>query len=295
MENIANIIKSMSLKAEVFFSGRLCGIQSFSSEGKGHLHLVKKGYLTVIMKDGTKLVIDKPSVIFIPGDIEHRIIAQQSEGVEMVCATLNIESTNRKLFLDAFPVCLTLSTNSEKYIARTAEWLFEEAFNQSITRSVIVDKLCELFLLQIIRYVIENDLVKSGVLAALSNPIMAKVISSIHNQPQVDWTLDSLAELAAMSRSKFSATFKSVLGITPNDYLTNVRVAIAQDMLIKKKPVNLVANMVGYEHGSALARLFRKKLGMSPKQWVKLINSQSQQGSFSVYDKNKAEKVKSRD
>jgi AraC-like DNA-binding protein len=290
MENIADIIRSMSLTAEVFFSGRLCGIQSFSSEGKGHLHLLKKGNLTVIMKDGTKLVIDKPSVIFIPGDIEHRILSEQSEGAEMVCATLNIESTNRKLFLDAFPAFLALDTDSAAYIARTAEWLFEEAFGRSVTRSVVIDKLSELFLLQVIRYVIENDLVKGGVLAALTNPMMAKVISSIHSQPQVDWTVDSLAELAAMSRSKFAATFKSVLGTTPNDYLSDVRIAIAQDMLIKKKPVNLVANLVGYEHGSALARLFRKKLGMSPKQWLKVTDSQTQL-PISVHDKNKTKKV----
>lgn len=291
MENIADIIRSMSLKAEVFFSGRLCGIQSFSSEGKGHLHLLKKGYLTVVMKDGTKLVIDKPSVIFIPGDIEHRIISQHSEGAEMVCATLNIESTNRKLFLDAFPAFLCLATDTATYTARTAEWLFEEAFGHAVTRNVVVDKLSELFLLQVIRYVIENDLVKGGVLAALSHPMMAKVISAIHSQPEVDWTVDSLAVLAAMSRSKFAATFKTVLGTTPNDYLTDVRIAIAQDMLINKKPVNLVANLVGYEHGSALARLFRKKLGMSPKQWLNLTENKSQQVSPDIHQQNKNEKI----
>ena len=292
MDNIADIIKSMSLKAEVFFSGKLCGIQSFPSEGKGHLHLIKHGCLTIMMKDGSKLIVDKPSVIFIPGELEHRIISQQSEGVELVCATLNMESTNQKLFLDAFPSYLCLSTDIENYIARTAEWLFEEAFGRSVTRSVVIDKLSELFLLQVLRYVIENDLVKGGVLAALSNPMLAKVISAIHSQPEIDWTVDSLAELAAMSRSKFAAIFKKILGVTPNDYVTDIRIAIAQDMLAKNKPVSLVANLVGYEHGSALARLFRKKLGMSPKQWLKIAETSPQQTALGQVDKlNKTKKV----
>jgi len=43
---------------------------------------------------------------------------------------------------------------------------------------------------------------------------------------------------------------------------------VAKGLLKKNKSVALVANAVGYENGSALARVFRKKLGISPKQWV---------------------------
>ena len=269
MDNIANIVRRISLKAEVFFSGKLCGIQSFSNDEKGHLHLLKSGCLTIVMKDGTKRVIDKPSVIFIPGPVEHRILAEQSAGAEMVCATISMESAHQKLLLEAFPPLITLALDTEQYIGQTAQWLFDEAFSRSVTRGAMIDKLSEIFLLQVLRYILENDLAKSGVLAALSHPMMAKVISTMHNQPEVNWTVDSLADIAAMSRSRFAATFKSVVGLTPNDYLTDIRVALAQEMLQDNKPVNLVANLVGYEHGSALARLFRKKLGISPKQWLK--------------------------
>ncbi|MDC8829788.1 AraC family transcriptional regulator [Alteromonas gilva] len=282
MENIADIIRRISLTAEVFFSGKLCGIQSFSSEQKGHLHLLKSGCLTLLMRNGTKQVIDTPSVIFIPGPLEHRIVAQDSAGAEMVCATISMESANQKLLLEALPPLLALPLDAEIYIGRTAEWLFEEAFSRSVTRGVMIDKLSEIFLLQVLRYVLENDLAKGGILAALTHPMMAKVISAMHNKPEVNWTVDSLADLAAMSRSRFAATFKSVVGVTPNDYLTDIRIAIAQDMLKDKKPVNLVANLVGYEHGSALARLFRKKLGLSPKQWLKLPEQGNNQPLRSV-------------
>lgn len=270
MDNITDIIKRISLKAEVFFSGKLCGIQSFASDDKGHLHLLKSGTLTIVMKDGSKQVIDKPSVIFIPGPAEHRILAPQSDGAEMVCATISMESAHQKLLLEAFPPLIVLPLDTEPYIGQTAQWLFDEAFSRSVTRSVMIDKLSEIFLLQVLRYILENDLAKGGVLAALSHPMMARVISKMHNQPEVNWTVDTLADIAAMSRSRFAATFKQIVGLTPNDYLTDVRIALAQEMLQANKPVNLVANLVGYEHGSALARLFRKKLGMSPKQWLKL-------------------------
>ncbi|MBL4822643.1 MAG: AraC family transcriptional regulator [Colwellia sp.] len=46
---------------------------------------------------------------------------------------------------------------------------------------------------------------------------------------------------------------------------------MAQGPSIKDLPVNLVANEVGYEHGSALARVCKKKVGISPKEWLMIL------------------------
>ena len=79
-----------------------------------------------------------------------------------------------------------------------------------------------------------------------------------------------MAEIALMSRSKFAEVFKEVIGQTPNDYLLEWRVSVAQSLLLKGKSVSLVANSVGYETASALSRVFRKKLELSPKEWLEL-------------------------
>ena len=80
--------------------------------------------------------------------------------------------------------------------------------------------------------------------------------------------LDAMAELALMSRSKFADLFKRTVGQSPGDYVIDWRIVVAQGLLKKNKAVALVANAVGYENGSALARVFKKKLGISPKQWL---------------------------
>ncbi|MFC3093944.1 helix-turn-helix domain-containing protein [Alteromonas sediminis] len=274
MDNIANILRRISIKAEVFFSGKLCGIQTFDSKDKGHLHLLRAGTLTILMNNGQKIVATGPSLIFIPSPHEHRILSDQSSTAQLVCATVNIDTVHRSLLLDALPSIFCLSLDELRDFGRTAEWLFEEAFGHSIARQVIIDKLSEIFLLQLLRYSLERNIVKSGTLAALTHPMLAKVISAMHEHPEVNWTVESLADMAAMSRSKFAATFKSVIGLTPNDYLTDIRISLAQDMLLEDKPVNLVANQVGYEHGSALARIFRKKLGLSPREWLKSLQKE---------------------
>jgi len=73
-----------------------------------------------------------------------------------------------------------------------------------------------------------------------------------------------------MSRSTFAEQFRVLVGLSPGNYLIEWRVAVAQNLLKKGKPVNLVANAVGYDSASALGGVFRQKTGFSPKQWLKL-------------------------
>lgn len=67
-----------------------------------------------------------------------------------------------------------------------------------------------------------------------------------------------MAELALMSRSKFSDLFKRIVDQSPGDYVIDWRIIVAKGLLQQSKPVALVANAVGYENSSALARIFRK-------------------------------------
>ncbi|MFT5298953.1 MAG: transcriptional regulator GlxA family with amidase domain [Colwellia sp.] len=84
--------------------------------------------------------------------------------------------------------------------------------------------------------------------------------------PENQWGLDSMAELDLMSRSKFVDLFKRTVRQSPGSYEIDWRFVVAQGLLQQDKSVTLVANAVGYENGSALARVFRKKLRISPKQ-----------------------------
>jgi len=77
-----------------------------------------------------------------------------------------------------------------------------------------------------------------------------------------------MAELALMSRSKFVDLFKRTVGQSPGNYEIDWRFVVAQGLLQQDKAVTLVGYENGYENGSALARVFRKKLGISPKQWL---------------------------
>lgn len=57
---------------------------------------------------------------------------------------------------------------------------------------------------------------------------MRAVINAI---PDAKWTLQKLAGQAAMSRTTFALRFKEFVGLSPMDYLTRWRMALAADRL----------------------------------------------------------------
>lgn len=82
------------------------------------------------------------------------------------------------------------------------------------------------------------------------------------------WTLDELARIAIMSRSAFSASFKSQVGVAPLEYLIEWRMAVARDALRRNtRSISELAFATGYESESAFSTAFRRVVGSSPKQF----------------------------
>ncbi|PVZ72376.1 AraC family transcriptional regulator [Pelagibaculum spongiae] len=269
-DQLSQVLSRFSVTAGVFYSGNLCGFSSFESpnEQVGHIHLLKKGRLEIQYPGGKKEILDKPSLVFYPKPIKHRIIASEADQTEVVCATVSYGAGPSNPLAQALPemICQPLTANPR--LSNTVIWLFEEAFSDQSGKQVVMNKLCEILIVQLLRQVIEKGESNGGMLAGLADPQLNKALQLIHQQPQKNWLLQDLATAAAMSRSKFAEQFKLVIGQTVGEYQTSWRLSIAKGLLKQGYSVGWVANEVGYENASALARVFRKQLGVSPKQWL---------------------------
>lgn len=275
MGALSAVLSRFSMSAGVFYTGNLCGIATFDDAGAriGHLHLLRSGALTILLDDGKTLRLEKPSLIFFPRPTRHRLLAQESDRADLVCASVEYGTGINNPLANALPSSLVLPLDGLGKLGLTVEWLFEEAFSSSSGRQALMDRLCEVLMIQLLRYVAEQGLVGMGLLAALAHPQISKSIVAMHTHPERPWTLEELAELAGMSRSKFAALFRDTVGQAPGDYLIEWRVGVAQGLLKKGRPVKVVANDVGYENASALARIFRKKVGLSPREWLESVQS----------------------
>ena len=78
-------------------------------------------------------------------------------------------------------------------------------------------------------------------------------------------SLQNMAKTAEMSPTKFKTLFKEILGMSPHQYILNLKFNHAQ-YLLKHQSLSIseVAYRVGFNHPSALTRLFQSKLGIAP-------------------------------
>nr|WP_136251211.1 AraC family transcriptional regulator [Ningiella ruwaisensis] len=269
MDSLSEILKRFNLHAEVFFSGNLCNLSEFhEKEGKrGHIHILRSGALTLVDENGKKKAVGQPSVLFFPTGRKHRILPDPVLGADLVCATIEYQDVTANPLAAALPGFMKFQLSRYPDLKKAAKWLFKEAFSDKPGRLPLIDRLCDIFIIQVLRQVLASNEMEHGMLAGLSHPQLCNVITQIHAQPEYPWSLETMSELAFMSRSKFADLFREVVGETPGEYLTNWRMTVAQNELLKGDAVSTVAEKVGYENGSALARAFRKKTGLSPKHW----------------------------
>jgi AraC-like DNA-binding protein len=266
---LTTLIPEFGFNAEVFFKGDFCGTTIFDGEGNlGHLHFVRQG--TVIMEhaEGDSLVIDVPSVVFYPRPFRHRLVVPAASQAKLVCASIGFKEMEKNPFVAAMPQWVQIPVAEVCGLAHTTEHLFLESSRNEPGQRYVLDRLCDILVFEIIRYVFKQEKLKAGTLAGFTDPGIARVLISIHNAPGADWTIGTMATEASMSRSKFSARFHELVGTTPARYLVDWRLSVAQKLLKKNHSVKAVASAIGYRTQPSFSKAFTHGVGISPKQWL---------------------------
>jgi two-component system response regulator YesN len=98
-----------------------------------------------------------------------------------------------------------------------------------------------------------------------------QVIEYLQQHYNEDLTLDDVARKVHISPSHLSRLFKDELGMTIIDYLTDIRIAAAKQMLENSDlMVKEIAEKVGYQEASYFTRVFKKNTGVSPAEYRRL-------------------------
>lgn len=264
MDIFAALFAHTAPSARTFFAGNLCATAQFTE--CGYLHLLKSGTLTLSRTGETDIILNEPTLLFFPRRLAHRFTGAAEGGADLVCATVDLGGDTGNPIGSGLPDLVVLPLADHAALRPVCDLLLVEGFGENDGRQAAIDHLFDYLLILIVRHVVASGLVRDGVLGGLADPRLAKALTAMHEQPRHSWTLDDLAEVAGMSRTRFATHFRACVGRTPIDYLTRWRMTIARDLLAAGKPVKTVADSVGYDSAAAFSRVFARVTGEAPRQ-----------------------------
>ncbi len=268
LDRFDSLFNHFSISASVFHAGPLCGLTDERAiEGTGHLHLIQRGLVEVQHDHHATLHIVEPSLLFYPRPLAHRFRTDRHSGADFVCATVAFNAGRLNPVMRALPSVLAMPLAAMPEMRATLDVLFYEALAQRYGWQSTINRLFEVLLIQLLRKIVDEGMMSTGMLAGLAHPQVGKAMTALHEAPAQPWTLENLAAVAGVSRSHFANAFKATMGSTVGDYLCEWRMALAQELLRCDKPLKLIAAEVGYGSPVALARAFKARLGMSPRAW----------------------------
>ncbi|UPW17662.1 AraC family transcriptional regulator [Agarivorans sp. TSD2052] len=269
MDHLSTLLRQFSVTAGVFYSGQLCGLSTIenSQELVGHIHVLKQGKLSVQYAKQT-ITVDQPSLIFFPKPLAHRLIVDDEQPAELVCATVRYGNNTSSPLANALPPQLVLALGQQPQLSRTIDLLFAEAFAPEEGALVIMDHLVEVLITLLLRHHLNQQQADTGIIAGLMHPKLSLALALLHASPAAPHSIESLAQQAGMSRTSFMETFTKVIGSSPGDYLVDWKINHAQQLLKSGKSIAWTATAVGYQSVSGFNRAFRSRIELSPKQWL---------------------------
>ena len=292
------LLKQFRVSASVFQQGSFCGHSSFegatpaqedsvpdraealeeqSSQAgaekrpsTGHIHLVLQGSLAIYHQESEVAMLKGPALVVYPRGRSHRIAAE--ENALLICADITFEGGIAHPLMSRLPEFMVAQQEDLPEASAVLNALLVETQQTStLAFKACTDRLIEIILIYLIRKHAQQSKEARGLIAALQDARLARVLEQIFADPGHHWSVEKLAKIAFMSRSAFADVFKSALEQSPMDFVRAYRLQIVITRLQQGYSQAHLASELGYSDTAALSKAFKKVHGLSPQAYLSKI------------------------
>jgi AraC-like DNA-binding protein len=218
--------------------------------------------------------VDAPGVL----ELDREVISERYELLRhggggapttLICGAVRFDHPAARNLIEILPAILHIEASNPtqtEWMQSTLRLMAAEARELRPGGEAVITRLGDILVIQAIRSWIETDpAARTGWLGALHDPQIGRAISLIHRDPARDWTVASLADELAMSRSAFAARFTELVGEPAMQYVTRWRMQVAVTSLREEgATVAQLASRLGYRSEAAFARAFKRVIGLPP-------------------------------
>ena len=190
-------------------------------------------------------------VVYLPGH-EHRETVDLSKHQEIICVWVDAGQ----------PPPIREGSFHMRDKSRTLEWLFQQLEKEYRGNSIFSQKLVQCYLEAILQTTIRKLVQNGSESAADSIDQVRAYINEHFTQPL---TVEFLAKLCHVSPSYLHRIFRRQLGMSPIQYIRDLRIKEAEYLLNSSDmTVAVIAERCGFEDPRYFSRIFRKRTGLSP-------------------------------
>lgn len=283
MEVLSDILRSMRVRGSVYFCDHLTAPWSldFKDTTAASFHLVRRGECWVTAGNRVDR-LGPGDLVFVEPGRDH-VLASHPPGQDfptsdgrtlLLCGYCEFAEEIDTPLLRVFPSFVIVRDEEmlkHRWLKSTLDQLSTEYLAQQPGAELVVDKLTEVVLVELIRINFGRS-EQSPFFRGLSDQKIAKALKHLHHDPRISWTLDKMAAEVGMSRAAFAKRFKGLVGLPMFEYLTRLRIQRAKELL---QGTNLrlyeIAGRVGYESDLAFTKTFKKYAGTTPTRYRKQV------------------------
>src|ERR1051326_874732 len=198
---------------------------------------------------------------------------------ELLCGGFVVEQLTARPLLEALPTIVHLrgsGGHAPEWLASLIRMISVEMASSGPGSEAVVTRLTDALLAQALRQCIVDADRASGGSTAVSDPLIARALRLIREQPERAWTVPRMATAVSMSRSTFADRFRAATGETPMQHLTRYRMARAAEYLRGTSVgIREIARLVGYDSEVSVTKAFRRQFGTSPGAYRKVTSAPS--------------------
>lgn len=278
---LETVLGAYRMRVEITADVRYCGtwFDSEPATRHGQFHLVTQGHCWVsgeVLEEA--VLLQRGDLIVFPAGVRHVLssssdpqapepaAATDGPNTAMLCGELEFITGSHNPIFAALPRWFVVrSGDSSAGFRQLADMLAETSRDRRWGRQLVQNKLADsLFTMAVCEYVRQAGQPR-GLLAALTDARLSRALSAIHARPGEDWTIQSMAQAAGMSRTAFAELFTATVGTPPIQYLAHWRATEARRLLKNRRfSVATIAEMLGYSSEAAFRRFFKRVEGVGP-------------------------------
>lgn len=253
---------SLSGGGTLEFAGRRVEI------GPGTLVVIPSTLAHVVATPGASNEVGANARDLPSGTLERVLIGDDAPGFVMACGRVEATYGGVTALFDRFDEPLIFDFGDSEQLPALFEALLREHANPQPGGDVMASTLMRQCFILLLRRLVESGDDRLAWISALHNPRLGRVAAAILDDPGASHSVESLSRLAGMSRSVFSERFRDGFGRSPMDFVRDVRMRHAAQLLRRTDlPVESVAGRVGLSSRSHFSQAFVDYHGISPREF----------------------------